>query len=173
MILPVFVAALMAAPVMAQDSNSSSNANQPTEPNRDRDRGGRGNFDPQRFREEMAARMKERLGANDEEWKVIEPKLTKVLEARRDTGGFGGFGFRGRGGGDSEGPQSPAQEASRALRETLDNKDASADDIAAKLKAYREARDKAKTDLAAAQKDLKEVLTGRQEAVMVSLGMLD
>ena len=55
----------------------------------------------------------------------------------------------------------------------LENKDTPADQIAAKLTALREARAKAKADLETAQKDLKEVLTPRQEAVMVSMGMLE
>jgi hypothetical protein len=61
----------------------------------------------------------------------------------------------------------------QSLRDTLDNKDASAADIDSKLKALRDAREKSRAELAAAQKDLKEVLTGRQEAVLVVNGMLE
>ena len=42
-----------------------------------------------------------------------------------------------------------------------------------KLKTLREARDKARAELQTAQKELKEVLTQRQEATLVSLGMLE
>jgi peptidoglycan hydrolase CwlO-like protein len=139
----------------------------------DGERGGdRGNW-----QERMAGFMKEQLAVNDEEWKVLQPKLQKVMEARRDAGGFGFFGSRGRGpgGGDrgSDQPQSAAQKASTELRTTLDNKEAKPEEIAAKLKALREAREKAKADLTAAQKELKEVLTQRQEAVLVMMGQLD
>jgi hypothetical protein len=130
------------------------------------------------MREFVNTRLKERTGATDEEWKVIEPKLNKVNDIRFDlmAGGFGGRG--GRGGddnsrGDSASPAGPVQSASRDLRNVLENKDASADQIAAKLKAFREARDKAKESLAAAQKDLKEILTQRQEAVLVVNSVLD
>ncbi len=56
---------------------------------------------------------------------------------------------------------------------TTTGRDATAEEINAKLTAYREARDKARQTLAAAQKDLKDVLSQRQEAVLVSMGMLD
>jgi Spy/CpxP family protein refolding chaperone len=133
--------------------------------------GGMRGFDPQ----QMAQRMKEAMNANDEEWQVLQPKIEKVANAQRDLrGGFfgrrGGFGG-GQGGGDQ--PTSAVQKAREDLRNTLQNQSASADEIAAKLKAYREARDKAQQDLQTAQKELKDVLTQRQEAVLVSFGMID
>jgi Spy/CpxP family protein refolding chaperone len=143
----------------------------------------RGNFNPEEFRAQMETRMKERLAVNDDEWKVIQPKMEKVTNAQRDArggGGFGGGGGRrgGDGGGDAnrggtDRPQSAVSKASADLRTVLDNKDASADEINAKLAALREARAKAKTELEAAQKELKEVLTARQEAVFVSMGTLE
>jgi hypothetical protein len=143
---------------------------------------GRGNFDPAQFRAQMEARMKEQLGVNDDEWKVLQPKLEKVNTARNETrgGGFGGFGRNrggnnggGNNGGTSDQPQSAVSKASSELRATLEKKDAPADEINAKLAALREARAKAKADLEAAQKELKEVLTARQEAVLVSMGTLE
>jgi hypothetical protein len=141
----------------------------------------RGNFNPEEFRAQMETRMKERLGVNDDEWKVIQPKLEKVTTAQRAARSGGGFGGRrgGPGGGGdanrggSDQPPSAVAKASTELNTTLDNKDASADEINAKLAALREARAKAKTDLEAAQKELKEVLTARQEAVFVSMGTLE
>ncbi len=139
---------------------------------RSSDRGGdraRGGFDRSRFE----GFIKEQLGVNDEEWKVIQPKIEKVNEARRDASGFGSFFGRGPRGGDENREKSAAQKASEDLRETLDKKDSSADEISKKLTALREARTKAKEQLASAQKDLKDVLTARQEATMVMLGMLE
>ena len=159
---------LPAAQSLAQDQPGQGQGQ-----NRGGDRGGdRGNW-----QERMAGFMKEQLQVNDEEWKVIQPKLTKVFEARRDTGAFGGgfIGGRGRGGdrGGDQQNQSAAMKASGELREVLDKKDAKPEEIAAKLKALREAREKAKAELATAQKELKEVLTQRQEAVLVMMGQLD
>src|SRR3954470_5374615 len=66
---------------------------------------GRGNFDPAEMRARMEARMKEQLGVSDDEWKVLQPKVEKVMTAQRDAragGGFGGPGGR-RGGGGANG----------------------------------------------------------------------
>jgi len=135
----------------------------------------RGGFDPGR----MEQFMKEQLGnPTDEEWKVIQPKLEKVSNIRRDSmGGFFGGRSRGgdsnRGGDSSSRPQSEVAKAQQELRETLDKKDASVEDINAKLAALRSAREKSRTELKAAQKDLAEVLTARQVAALVMMGMLE
>ena len=177
-------AVMIASPALAQQDkgekrDKGDKADKADKPDKS-ERGGRGNMDPAAFRERITGMIKEQMGATDEEWKVIEPKLTKVWNARRDTGGRGGFGggfggggFGGNRGGDSTSDASPVQSASRELRQVLENKDASPEQIAAKLKDLREAKDKAKESLASAQKDLKEVLTQRQEAVLVMFGMLD
>jgi Spy/CpxP family protein refolding chaperone len=94
-------------------------------------------------------------------------------------GMFGGFRRNRDNGGDTNNQstdntnRSPVEIAQRELQQVLDNKDSTPDQIAAKLKALREARDKAHQDLVSAQKDLKEVLTPRQEAVLVNISMLD
>lgn len=119
--------------------------------------------------------IKEQMGATEDEWKVIQPKLEKVMTAQRESrfAGFGG-GRGGRGGeGNAEQPQSAVAKASAELRSTLANKEATADDILAKLKTLREAKEKAHADLVAAQKELKEVLSQRQEASLVLSGTLD
>ena len=140
--------------------------------------------DRAQFRERFEQMMKERLGTTDDEWKVLQPKIEKVQTAQRNSrGGFGGFGGRGGGGGgggggnrdrgaDSENA-SPVQKAQRELSTALENKDTPAEEISKKLTALREAREKGRAELAAAQKELKEVLTARQEAVLVTFGMLD
>jgi hypothetical protein len=138
------------------------------------------------FREQFETRLKEQLGTTEDEWKVLQPKIEKVMTARRNSGGFGGFGGgaggrggggRGQGGGGGGGGDdanaSPVQKASRDLRTALENKDTPAEEITKKLAALREAREKGRAELAAAQKDLKEVLTPRQEAVLVTFGMLE
>jgi hypothetical protein len=139
--------------------------------------GGRGNFDPAQMRERFMNQIKERMGATDDEWKVLAPKIEKIQTAQRETRGGGGFGGGGRrGGGDGGGDNQPTTavgKASAELRTALENKDTPAEEITKKLSALREARDKARADVAAAQKELKEVLTARQEAVLVTMGMLE
>ena len=146
--------------------------------------GGRQRMDPAQMRQRMMDAFKERMGATDEEWGVIEPKLTKVMEAQRDTragggGGMWGGGGRGQRGGnrggdnaDQQQPQTPVAKAGADLQATLENEKASPDEIKTKLQAVRDAREKAEKDLQAAQKDLKDVLTQRQEAMLVLAGML-
>ena len=174
MIVPAFtLAALLSPMAMAQDNTDRGGDRDRGSERRERgDRGERGGDNMDERRQRMAGWMKEQLGATDEEMAVIQPKLEKLMMARRDTGGMFGFGGRGRGDSDNE-TVTPAQQASRDLRQTLENKSASAEEIAAKLKALREARTKAREAVATAQKDLKEVLTQRQEAVLVNLGMLE
>lgn len=155
-------------------------------------RGGRGNFDPEQMRQRMIDNYKEQLGMTDEEVKAIMPKIEKVQQLQRDSrsggfpfgfggpgGGPGGFGGRGgdRGGrgGDRQGdqPQSAVAKATSDLRTAVQDKAASADDISKKLTALRQAREKAKSDVAAAQKDLRELLTQKQEAALVLMGILE
>jgi hypothetical protein len=87
-------------------------------------------------------------------------------------GGGGGGGGAAAGGADAQ-PVSDVQAKLKDLQTALDNKDTSADDIKTKLQAYRDAKTAAKADLAKAQDDLKSVLTQRQEAVLVTMGILE
>ena len=64
------------------------------------------------------------------------------------------------------------QAATQALREILEKDDATAGQIKTKLTALRAAKESARQKLAAAQKDLREVLTLKQEAQLVVFGML-
>ena len=145
---------------------------------------GGGNFDPELMRQRMAQMMKERLSATDEEWKVIEPRLMTVQEKQRANmgGRFGGmmgaFGGRGRGadrqGGDRpDRPQRPGMEEIQALREALEASDTPVSELKAKMKAVRELRKKNEAELKEAREKLREVLTTRQEATCLMMGLLD
>jgi Spy/CpxP family protein refolding chaperone len=144
------------------------------------------------MRQMMMERMKEALGASDDEWKVLQPKIEKVQQLQRDASGGRGMGmlFRPPGGGQGgpggpgAGPggpggffgnqnPSPVQEKANDLRTTLDNKDAKPEEVKAKLQALRDARAKAKEELGKSQEDLRGLLTQRQEAVLVMMGMLE
>jgi len=160
-------------------------------------------FDPERMRQRFNERIKERLGATDDEWQVLQPRLTKVMELRRNAntgsmrmlfGRRGRRGRRGRGsdragasgaearpaqGGRTQRPDRPQREPSEVrkkageLSTTLEKKDATPDEIKAKLTALRTARDAARAELAKAQQQLREIVTQRQEAMLVLMGMLD
>jgi len=153
---------------------------------------GPGGFDPAQMRQRMMEGFKQRLGVDDQAWKVMEPRLTKVMELNRQTqtmGRGGMFGLRGRGGpdggpqggpqGDRRGPQGPMGEQTALQKEMtklqtlLENESTSPDEVKKQLTAVRQAREKAKQELAAAQQDLKQILTVKQEALLVTMGMLD
>jgi hypothetical protein len=147
----------------------------------------RGNFDPEQMRQRMMERYREALEVkSDDEWKVLEPRITKINDARRevgfggarafgrrggDNGGGGGGGGNEQGGGDRRrfgGEPSPEAEA---LQKAIDAK-APAEEVKAKLAKYREARKVKEANLAKAQDELKKVLSVRQEAAAVMLGLL-
>ncbi|HEY7115848.1 MAG TPA: hypothetical protein VH475_04625, partial [Tepidisphaeraceae bacterium] len=69
--------------------------------------------------------------------------------------------------------QTAVAKAAAELRAAIDDKSTSPEDINKKLAALRDAREKARAELQAAQKELKDVLSARQEAVLVSSGMLE
>ena len=88
--------------------------------------------------------------------------------------GPGAPGGPPRGGpGGGPGQRDPSAQLRADLQAVLDDPKASPDEIREKLAALRKAREKAKADLEAAQKDLLELLTAYQEAVLVNLGYLD
>lgn len=159
-------------------------ANAQENENPGRQRGGdRGNFNPEEFRQRMADRLKTSLKITDEEWTVISPLIEKVQTAQREAtagrfGGFGGGGGRGGdagpGGGNRGGDTTRAGAAeSQALRTALESESTSPEDLKSKLNALREVRKKGASDLAAARADLQKVVTVRQEAVLVSMGILE
>ncbi|MEI8198332.1 MAG: hypothetical protein WCI73_20760 [Phycisphaerae bacterium] len=193
--LLVVVGALAALPLWAQEAPQVGGANPggaaTTQGGGGGGRGGR-NFDPAAFRQRMQDNLKQQLGTTDDEFKALQPKIEKVQNLQRDAlmsrfmGGMGGRGGRGGpggpGGGFGGGPGmaapdpatlSPTAKATQELRTVLENKDAKAEDIKAKLTALREAKAKAREDLKTAQKDLTELLTQRQEAVLVEMGILE
>lgn len=191
-VLAAFVSTMLAGSVWAQESEKKDSGDGKSEAaGRGRGRRGTGapggpgggNFDPEQMRARMMDRYKEQMGVTDDEWKVLQPKLEKVIAAQRDSrssGGFGGFGGGpggGRGGRGSDSssttPQSAVSKATSELRTAVEDKNSSADVISKKLVAVREARVKAKEELSKAQKELRELLTQRQEAALFLAGLLE
>lgn len=153
-------------------------------------RGPRGNRDPNQMRERMEQfradqekQMKEEMGATDDEWKVLQPKIEKVSTLQREgmratMTGMMRMGRRGPGGNDQPAPavdpNAPATEKTAAeLQKVVADKDAKPEDIKKALEAYRAARAAAKAELEKAQKELRDIVTVKQEAVLVSKGLLE
>lgn len=150
-----------------------------------------GRRDPAQFREQMKAQLKELLGSTDDEWKILEPKIDKVQELQQvngaargmgmmrlmfNRGGPGGPGGPGGAGGRfnrDQGPPATVQLKWQELQNVIESKEASPDRYKAALAAFREARAQAQADLLKAQNELRDLLTPRQEAILVALGMID
>lgn len=188
--------AMLTMPVLAQNNgggdNGGGNGNANGNGNGNGGGGGNGgfggrrggNFDPAQFQQRMMDNLKQQLGASDDEFAAIEPKIQTVMTLQRDTnirprgmfggrGGNRGGGNGGFGGGGPTTQPSAVQAAMTDLQTTLDDQNASADTIKTKLDTLRQAKAKARQDLVVAQQDLKSVLTQRQEAFMVLDGYLD
>ena len=144
---------------------------------------GGGGFDPAQIQERMMERYKERLEiTNDEEWKVMEPLVKKVMDARlQSLSGVGrsmfGSSRSSRGGSDTGGDQrrggfggSPNPEA-EALQKAIESK-ASASELKAAMAKYQAARKAKQAELETAQANLRKVLTVRQEAIAELNGLL-
>jgi len=144
------------------------------------------------MRQRMMDNIREKLEIKgDDEWKAILGLVEKVNTARREVpGGMGGrMGFGGPGGrrGGQAGqpadanaqPQRPRNNPFGAeplaeqeeLQKAFDGK-ASKDELKAKLAKFREVVKEKEAKLAKAQADLRAVLTVRQEAAAVLLGLL-
>ncbi|MSU57217.1 MAG: hypothetical protein EXS35_03380 [Pedosphaera sp.] len=165
--------------LVAQDSKAA--------PPAEGDRGGRGGRggpggDPAQFQQRMMENLREQMKVKDDaEWKVLEERITKVSEARREVG-FGGGGrlFRrpggdtnnngGQGGGRGGfgGQANPEQEA---LDKAIDS-NASKEEIKAAMSKLRAAKKEKEAKLATAQEELKKVLNTQQEAVALSAGLV-
>ncbi len=145
---------------------------------------------------EMLEDLREEMGAGEDDFAVLSPMIVRVqsLQRERDTlaaaarfGGRGGPGGRGQGRGGGRGFGGPGgfamfdmsehaqswQDARAGLEEALEDDDAAAETLHEKIKALRAARAAHESELASAQKELREVLVARQEAVLILRGMLD
>jgi hypothetical protein len=147
--------------------------------------GGRGNFDPAQFAQMRLDRAKESLEVtNDAEWTVLQPLVQKVYDAEAAVpramrggrrGGPGGPAGAPPAGAPASGPSgarfgTPSPEV-QALQAAIEAK-ASPDELKAKLTTLRDTRKEKESAVTKAQEDLRKVLTVRQEASAVLIGLL-
>jgi len=158
-----------------------------------------GGFDPAEFQKRMEEQVRKNLDiTNNEDWSAIQPLIQNVMDARRQAreggmgpGGFGGFGgpppgFGGPGSpppdggppsdggpggpGGAFGPRASAER--QALQKAVQEK-APVAQVKDALAQYRAARREKQSQFEAAQANLKTVLTPRQEAGAVLMGLLE
>jgi hypothetical protein len=145
--------------------------------------GGGGGFDPAQFQQRQMERYRDGLGfTNDTDWSAVEPLVQKVSDARRDVmmgqirGAFGGRGRGGNGGGGGQGGGGAfggqADPDRDALQQALDS-NAPAAQVKTLLDKYRASQKTKQAKLDTAQADLRKVLSQKQEAEAVLLGLLN
>ena len=144
-----------------------------------------GNFDPAQMQQRRLDNIRQQLDfTNDTDWAAVQPLFQKVLDAQqaaRQGGGRGGFAGGRRGGNNAQNGNTNANNGGNggnglspealALQQAIDN-DAPADQLKSLLAKYN-ASEKAKlAALAAAQADLRKVLTVKQESQATLMGLL-
>ena len=105
-------------------------------------------------------RYQKRLSISEEEWPLIRPRIEAVFNMVRNRRGSEE---------EEESTQADVEQKTRDLRELLRNRDeeASKAQVKAALTALRAAREKNRQKLARAQSALRELMTLRQEALLV------
>jgi hypothetical protein len=159
---------------------------------------GGGNFDPAQMQQQIQQMLMDNYRSqlevtNDDEWVVIRPRVQKVLDARTDIGiggstglmGMFGGGRRGgnamQGGGQAGGGRrgfgalgglfgTPGPEE-QALQTAIDANTPSAA-LKTALERFNNARKAKQAKLEAAQAELRQVLSVRQEAIASVSGLL-
>lgn len=145
-------------------------------------------MDPEQMQKMMSDRFKEQLEIGDEEWTVIGPKVMKVVTSSSQSSGNPMRMMMGRpgmqGGPDMQGRpprnrmpgnfgQSAADESMQDLQKLLEDKNADTKKIKQQVTKVRKAKEKSQRESASAKRELRELLTIRQEAILISMGLLD
>ncbi len=115
------------------------------------------------------------LGATDEEWSLLKAKIDRIESLRREAEGQGG-GNNGNGGNGGANGNQPQYSRVQALHHSLQGAffaGASSDELKQNLSALRDARVRAREALQNAQRELIDLVTPRQESLLVVMGILD
>jgi hypothetical protein len=140
--------------------------------------GGRGNFDPAQMQQRIMDGIRQQLNfTNDTDWSAVQPLVQKVVDTRTAVGFGGGmrgmFGGRNRGGGGGgNNPFNQPNPDRDSLQQALDD-NAPAGQVKALLAKYEASQKAKQAALAAAQANLRTVLTVPQEAQATLMGLLD
>lgn len=109
--------------------------------------------------------IKIKLNASDNEWAVLLPRIKKLIAAKQNLPSNRDFT-------DKLLNQTPARKLAAQLKTLVDNSNSPAVAITASLKEYRQASRLAHEEYLSTEKAVLEVLTLRQEAVLVHMGYL-
>lgn len=127
----------------------------------------------------MNQRLKQLMGSTDEEWTVIGPKILKVytlissqtrgvqVRALMDTSN------QTRAGNNQASSNSSGDKTLEELQTLVTSEDATTTQIKSKMSEVRAAKEKSRQELSKAQKELRELLSLKQEAILISVGLLE
>jgi hypothetical protein len=115
-------------------------------------------------RQQAVEGVKGQLGLSEKEWSVVKPRLQTVYDLVHPNPPMPGR---------NEPAKGEVEQISRALRELLRDQAAPPDQIKAGLVALRAARERRAQELTKARQNLRQLMTLRQEAVLVLNGLLD
>jgi hypothetical protein len=147
----------------------------------------------------IAQRLKQLMGSTDDEWTIIGPKVLKVVslvssqargfqmrsfvgnqnqqgntnQGSSNQGASNQGNFPGRAMGVTASSTSSDNKALEELQTLAVNKNATTTQIKEKISEVRKEKEESKQKLTKAQKELRELLSLRQEAVLVSVGLLE
>lgn len=126
------------------------------------------------------AQMRAFLGVNDEEWAVLKPKiekiqaLRKIAESKATSAGQNGNSGNGNGNGNNPPPpKNPVMDLQRNLNAMFFNQASSAGQLQASLETLRNRQASARDELSLARKNLTDLITTRQEVLLVLMGVLE
>lgn len=144
--------------------------------------------DPEQMQAMITSNLKELLGSTDEEWEIIGPKVLNVYSLTMASSQSRGFNMRtvgrnttrGSMQGDTQGRgmdnrfmNTTGGTTLQELQTLLESEDTTTTQLKNKIAEVRKERETARQDLAKAQKQLRELLTLKQEAILISIGMLE
>ena len=107
--------------------------------------------------------LRDQLQISDKEWPVVKPKLQAVYNLVHPANRMGR----------NEATTTDLEQRSRELRELLHEDKPDMDQIKAKLTALRAAKERTAQELAGTRQNLRQIMSLRQEAVLVLNGLLD
>lgn len=121
---------------------------------------------------------KEQLGLSDIEWSLVKPRFLKVTMQQKEVSGVVDRPGLSIGPGqlhaNLDTPTGNAvYDAKQQLRNLANDETASSDDIKKQINALRKAQETAQQKLSVARQELRSLLTVRQEAYLITTGVLD
>ncbi len=178
--------ALAAGPVCAAPQNQNGQAG----PSSPKDPGAPVVKPPKLSQDERdAERVRQLIGGTDDEWMAIRPRVMHVVVLQNQLRASRDKGFRLPKDGqprkvkykdpksappnDGRPPTPEVIDTAKSLREAVTDTEAPLSELRQRVMAARQARAKARAELTQAQEQLRDVVSVRQEATLIILGLLD